>query len=104
MFRLETSEEDNIRLLETIRKYNEACNFVAQKAFSLKITNKYKLYKVAYREIRERFNLSAQFAVRIIAKVPEAYRKKAIEPRFRRLGAIQDDQCKLCTARCAYLR
>ncbi|MGC2574141.1 MAG: transposase [Candidatus Nitrosopolaris sp.] len=92
MLRLETSEEDNIRLLETVRKYNEACNFIAQKAFSLKITNKYKLHKIAYREIRERFNLSAQFAVRIIAKVAEAYRKKSIEPIFRRLGAIQYDQ------------
>jgi putative transposase len=56
MLRLETSEEDNIRLLETIRKYNEACNFVAQKAFSLKITNKYKLHKVAYREIQVALN------------------------------------------------
>jgi putative transposase len=58
----------------------------------MKITNKYKLHKVAYREIRERFNLSAQFAVRNIAKVAQAYRKKSIEPIFRRLGAIQYDQ------------
>jgi hypothetical protein len=36
--------------------------------------------------------LSAQFAVRIIAKVAEAYRKKSIESIFKRLGAIQYDQ------------
>ena len=44
MIRLETTtEDDKVRLLETMRKYNEACNFVAEKAFSLKLTNKYKL-------------------------------------------------------------
>jgi predicted transposase len=38
MIRLETTttEDDKVRLLETMRKYNEACNFVAEKAFSLK--------------------------------------------------------------------
>jgi predicted transposase len=54
MIRLETTttEDDKVRLLETMRKYNEACNFVAEKAFSLKLTNKYKLKK--YTEKQER--------------------------------------------------
>jgi predicted transposase len=42
--RLET-EEDNV-LLETLKRYNEACNFVAERAFILKLRNKYKLHKV----------------------------------------------------------
>jgi len=33
-------------LLETMRRCNEACNFVSDKAFSLKLTNKYKLHKI----------------------------------------------------------
>ena len=33
-------------LLETMRRYNEACNFVSDKAFSLKLTNKYKVHKI----------------------------------------------------------
>jgi predicted transposase len=42
-------------LLETIRRYNEVCNFVSDKAFSLKLTtDKYKLHKIVYAEIRER--------------------------------------------------
>jgi len=92
--RLETSEEDKITLLETMRKYNEACNFVAEKAFFLKLlTNKYKLHKEVYREIREKFNQSSQFAVRIIGKVVEAYKRdKTTKPKFRELGAIQYDQ------------
>ncbi|MGB8935779.1 MAG: hypothetical protein WCC17_11810 [Candidatus Nitrosopolaris sp.] len=73
LIKLETSENDRARLLETMRIYNEASNFVADKTFALKLTNKYVLHKIVYREIRERFNLSAQFAIRVIAKVVEAY-------------------------------
>jgi putative transposase len=91
--RLETSEEDKITLLETMRKYNEACNFVAEQAFFLKLTNKYKLHKEVYREIREKFNLSSKFAVWIMGKVVEAYKRdKTTKPNFRELGAIQYDQ------------
>ena len=92
MIKLETSENDRARLLETMRIYNEASNFVADKTFALKLTNKYVLHKIVYREIRERFNLSAQFAIRVIAKMVEAYKKKSIKPTFRCLGAIQYDQ------------
>jgi predicted transposase len=28
MIRLETTEDDKARLLETMKRYNEACNFV----------------------------------------------------------------------------
>ena len=82
------SEEDKARLLKTIRRYNEAANFVADKAFNLKLTNKYKLYKEVFGQIRKNFNLSSQYAIRIIGKVVEAYKRdKSIKPRFRELGA-----------------
>ncbi|MFY9869732.1 MAG: hypothetical protein WAK17_08450 [Candidatus Nitrosopolaris sp.] len=48
--RLET-EEDNV-LLETMKRYNEACNFVAERAFVLKLRNKYKLHKGMQRNAR----------------------------------------------------
>ena len=84
--RLETTEEDKITLLETMRKYNEACNFVAEQAFFLKLTNKYKLHKEVYREVREKFDLSSQFAVRIIGKVVEAYKRdKTTKPNLENL-------------------
>ena len=77
MIRLETTttEDGKVRLLETMGKYNETCNFVAEKAFSLKLTNKYKLHKEVYREAREKFGLSSQFVVRAICKVIEAYKR-----------------------------
>jgi putative transposase len=93
MLRLETSKDDKIKLLETMKIYNEACNYVAQNAFDLKLTNKYKLQKQIYREIRKKFNLSAQFVIRIISKVVEAFKRdRNIKPIFKELGSIQYDQ------------
>ena len=83
-------------MLETMKQYNSAANFVAQKAFELKLGNKYELQKLFYRDIRERFNLSAQFAIRVISKVVEAYKRdKSRQPHFRLNGAIQYDQRNL---------
>ena len=87
--RLETGEDDV--LLETMKRYNEACNFVAERAFVLKLRNKYKLHKVVYREIRESFGLSSQIAIRIISKVVECYKHNR-KPWFKPFGAIQYDQ------------
>jgi putative transposase len=93
VIRLETTENDKTRLLENMRKYNEACNFVADKAYELRLSNKYKLHKLVYGQIRKHFGLTAQFAVRVIGKVVEAYKRdKSIKPSFRELGAIQYDQ------------
>jgi putative transposase len=93
MIRVETSEDDKAKLLETMKRYNEACNFVAQRAFSLKLANKYKLHREVYNETRQKFGLSSQFVVRIIGKVVEAYRRdKTVLPNFKELGSIQYDQ------------
>jgi predicted transposase len=93
MIRLETTKDDKARLLETMKRYNEACNFVAKRAYSLKLANKYKLHKEVYYEARQRFGLSSQFVVRIIGKVVQAYRRdKTILPKFKELGSIQYDQ------------
>jgi putative transposase len=51
MIRLETSEQDKAILLETMRTYNEACNYIANIAFKSKLTNKYKLHKEGKQEI-----------------------------------------------------
>ena len=96
LVRLETSEEEKAILLETMRRYNTAANFVAQKAFELRTANKYELQKSFYKQIRQQFGLSAQFAIRVISKVVEAYKRdRTIKPVFRELGAIQYDQRNL---------
>ena len=94
--RLETNEQEKVLLLETMKQYNSAANFMAKKAFELKLANKYELQKLFYRDIRREFNLSAQFAIRVISKAVEAYKRdKSRPPHFRQNGAIQYDQRNL---------
>ena len=62
----------------------------------MKLAKQYQLQKQFYREIRERFNLSAQFAIRVISKAVEAYKRdKSRRPHFKLNGAIQYDQRNL---------
>ena len=98
--KLETDQRDKELLLETMKQYNSAANFIAEKAFELKLANKYALQKLLYHEIRERFHLSSQFTIRVISKVVEAYKKdRSKQPRFRMTGAIQYDQRNLSWAK-----
>jgi len=91
--RLETSKEQFEALLETMRRFNEACNHIASVAHKLRTANKMRLQKHVYREARERFALSAQMAIRAIAKVCEAYRRdRSKKPAFKPYGAMVYDQ------------
>jgi len=50
-----------------------------------------------YYDIRERFGLSSQMAIRVIAKVSEAYKRdRKIKPTFRAHGAMTYDQ-RICS-------
>lgn len=52
----------------TMRAFADACNYVASLCRTLKTTNKIDVQKACYREIRERFDLSANLTVRAIAR------------------------------------
>jgi putative transposase len=76
-----------------MRACNAAANHAAAVAFERKISNKIALQKLIYTELRERFGLSAQQAVRAIAKACGAYKRdKKIQPTFKPLGAIEYDR------------
>ncbi len=93
MIKLATSEEQYNALLETMHKFNEACNYIAIIAFSIMSANKIKLQQIVYRDVREKYGLSAQLVIRAIAKVAEAFKRdKSIKPEFRPDGAIVYDQ------------
>lgn len=93
MVKLDPTEKQHEELLETMHRFNEACNYMADVAFELKCTNKIALQKHVYYDVRERFELSAQHTVRAIAKVVEAYKRdKSIKPTFKPEGAIIYDQ------------
>lgn len=91
--KLHPSPEQADRLLRTMRAFNAACDFIAGQAFAERTANKVRLQKLVYAETRGRFGLSAQMAIRAIAKVCEAYKRdRKIKPTFKPLGAIAYDQ------------
>jgi len=80
-------------LSETMKAFNEACNSISETAFEQRTVNKIKLQKLIYREIRQKYGLSAQLTIRAISKVAEAYKRDInVKPSFRNDGAIVYDQ------------
>jgi transposase, IS605 OrfB family, central region len=80
-------------LTATMRACNAAANHVAEVAFEHRTANKIVLQKVVYADLRDRFGLSAQMAIRAIAKACEAYKRdKTLRPTFRPDGAVAYDQ------------
>ena len=93
MAKLQPAAEQSAALLETMERFNAACNAIAEVAFRERTANKIRLQKLVYYNIRERFGLSAQMAVRAISKVAEAYKRDlSKKPSFRKYGAIVYDQ------------
>jgi len=75
MVKLAPNQEQYASLLQTIERFNEACNYLSELAFSHYTAGQVKLHHLAYRYLREHYGLSAQMAVRAIGKVAETYRR-----------------------------
>jgi putative transposase len=85
--------DQKTRLLATMEKINEACTWLAERAFELRSADKIRLQKLYYRDLRDLFGLSSQHAVRAISKVCEVYKRdKTRCPTFRKYGAVVYDQ------------
>ncbi|MGH9854386.1 MAG: hypothetical protein ACREBD_31460 [Blastocatellia bacterium] len=73
--------------------FNAAADWLASEAFKLQSANKVKLQQLYYQDLREKFGLSAQMAVRCIAQVCEAFsRDRSRKPVFRKYASIPYDQ------------
>jgi len=93
MVKLSPSEEQYRALLETLERFNEAANWIAGVAFENRTASKYRLQKLIYHDVRERFGLSAQMTVRCISKVCEVFKRdKSKRPTFRKHGAMVYDE------------
>ena len=91
--KLQPTPEQSAALLETIERFNAACNAIAEGGFRERTVNKFRLHKLVYYDIRERFGLPAQMAVRAVSKVCEAYKRdRSKMPSIRPHGAIVYDQ------------
>lgn len=81
------------RLKATMRAFNQGANYVAGEAVRIGTANKMRLQPMVYRPLREKFGLSAQMAIRCIAKVCEAYKRdRNKRPTFREYGAMTHDE------------
>ena len=73
--------------------FNAACTYIAEIAYEQQLASKFKLQRLLYYEVRQRFGLSAQLAIRAIAKVVEAYKRdKSQRIAFRLDGAVVYDE------------
>ena len=77
----------------TLRRVNEACDYASGVAWDLgTYANKYRLQQVAYHDIKDRFGLTAQVVIRLLAKVADAYKlDRRTKQTFRPYGAIAYD-------------
>jgi IS605 OrfB family transposase len=76
-------------LLATMARFNEAATFAARLGFEHGVFSQPSIHKLAYREIRERFGLAAQMAVRAIGKAVECFKRdKSKCPSFKPRSAI----------------
>lgn len=75
-------EDRHAALKETMRVFNDACNYIAEVAFREQCASKFKLQKLVYDDVRKQFGLSAQMTIRAIAKVVEAYKRDKSKPCF----------------------
>jgi predicted transposase len=81
--------ESAAKLKATVERFNQAANWLAGVAFERKLANKFALQKLCYAELRDRFGLPADTAIRCLAQVVEAYKRdKNKRPVFRTHAAV----------------
>jgi putative transposase len=95
--RLMPTDDQRDLLLSTMERFNQAASFAAKAGFEAKVHSQPSIHKLAYAEIRTRFDLSAQMAVRAIGKAVEAFatlKKRGMKtcPTFKPRGAVTYDE------------
>jgi len=90
--KLNPTPKQHEALLRTIEAANDACNYLSKLAWENKAFRQYDLHHLAYYDVKERFGLSAQLTIRMIAKVANAYkRSRNKQCTFKRHGSISYD-------------
>src|SRR4051812_18157726 len=85
--------EQKADLLATMERFNAAATYAAEVGFEAEVYGQVGIHHLAYHEIRERFGLTAQMAVRAIGKAVECFqRDKKKCPVFRKRSAICYDR------------
>ncbi|MFN3919262.1 MAG: hypothetical protein ACK4JF_03105 [Methylohalobius sp.] len=89
------TEVHQATLKDTLLKYASACDAVLEVSVREKTSNKVKLQHLVYHDIRKRFGLSANLAIRAIARVAlvkAAKRKNRAIKRFKPTSVDYDER------------
>jgi predicted transposase len=82
--------DDAVR--RTTERFSEAAHWTAGVLFEHRISNQRKAQTLVYRQLRDRFGLTAQMAILVIHRVCEACKPdKEIRPKFRKDAASTHD-------------
>jgi IS605 OrfB family transposase len=91
--RLVPTTAQHTAVLETLHAFNAAASYAAAVGFRDHVFTQTSIHKRCYRELRHRFGLSAQMAVRVIGKAVETFKRdKRVCPLFRPEGAMTYDE------------
>jgi putative transposase len=87
--KLQPTPEQHDALRCTLEAANAACNYVSDVAWRQKVFGQFNLHKLCYGDVRSQFGLGADAAVRVFAKVADAYKlDKKTRRTFRPLAAF----------------
>lgn len=78
--KLRPTPEQRPELDATLQAFADVCNHSAEVARTLHSSNKVKVQRACYRDVRERFGLLANLAIRAIARVCAALKVKGKNP------------------------
>lgn len=91
--KLQPTREQAELLLQTMQRFNEACNFISEQAWESKTFRRVDLQKLTYYDVKTTFGLGAQSAIHAVYKVSDAYKiDKKVQREFRPLGSISYDE------------
>lgn len=91
--RLLPSAEQKRMILETMKRCNAAASYAAKSGFDAGVFSMPSIHKRCYYELREKFGLSSQMAVRSIHKASDCFATdKTRCPKFKPLGSIAVDE------------
>lgn len=86
------SNNQHQSLLNTIKEFNRAADYISDIAWGKKIFNQFKIHKESYHPVKTKFCLSAQSVVRCISKVADSYKiDKKCKRTFKPYGGIAYD-------------
>lgn len=90
--KLQPTEKQSDALRRTLLAWNDAANYISSHAWMSKSFRAYDLHHATYYTIRERFGLTAQAAIRVIAVVADSYKlDRRAKRTFRKMGSATYD-------------